>query len=127
MSGLRRRLAAFFLDPRVAFAAPLLLAVIAAVQQLLLTAHRPLATGYTHYNNFVIFRQAFVHLVGNVDLYLYFPGEQHDNFLYSPTFAALMAPFAPLPVGPALVLWDLLNAAVLVVGVRLVRPGEARA
>jgi hypothetical protein len=122
VSGLRRRLAAFFLDPRVAFAAPLVLAVIAAVPQLLLTAHRPPATGYTHYNNFIIFRQAFVHLVGNVDLYLYFPGVQHDNFLYSPTFAALMAPFAPLPLAPALVLWDLLNAAVLVLGIRAI-PG----
>ncbi len=118
MTALRQRLSGFFLDPRVAFAAPLVLAVIAAVQQLLLTAHRPLSTGYTHYNNFIIFRRAYVHLVENQDLYRYFPAEQHDNFLYSPTFAALMAPFARVPIGVGLVAWDLLNAAILVLGVR---------
>jgi hypothetical protein len=122
VSRLRARLAAFFLDPRVAFAAPLLLAVVSAVQQLALTWRSPLPGGYTHYNNYLIFRQAFVHLVENKDLYLYFPAEHFDNFLYSPTFAAMMAPLSPLPVWAGLIGWDLLNAAVLVLGVRAV-PG----
>jgi len=122
MSPLRRRLATFFLDPRVAFLAPLLVAVVAAVQQLALTWRSPLPGGYTHYNNYLIFRQAFVHLVEHRNLYLEFPAEHFDNFLYSPTFAALMAPLSPLPVWAGLIGWDLLNAAVLVLGVRAV-PG----
>ncbi len=119
---LRRRLADFFLDPRVAFAAPLLVASIAALQMLLQTRRSPLPGGHTHYNNFVIFRQAFVHLVEGRDLYRYFPAEHFDNFLYSPTFAVLMAPFAPLPAWLGLVLWDLAVAAVMVAGIRSV-PG----
>ena len=122
MGRLPRRLGGFFLDPRVALGAPLVAAVVAGVQMLLQTRHAPLPGGYTHYNNFIIFRQAFVHLVEGRDLYLYFPAEHFDNFLYSPTFAALMAPFAPLPTWLGLVLWDLAVAAVLVAGIRSV-PG----
>jgi hypothetical protein len=102
---LRRRLADLFLDPRVALSAPLLLAGLAAPQMLLQTRLNPLPGGYTHYNNYVIFRQAFAHLVEGRDLYLHFPAEHFDNFLYSPTFAVLMAPLAPLPVWLGLVLW----------------------
>jgi hypothetical protein len=126
VSPLRRRLADFFLDPRVAFSAPLLLAVISAAQQLLLTAYRPPPNGYTHYNNFIIFQRAFFHLLENRNLYGSFPAEHFDNFLYTPTFAALMAPFAPLPVGIGLVAWDLLNAVVLVLGVRAIPGLDAR-
>jgi hypothetical protein len=125
-SRLRRRLAGFFLDPRVAVAAPLLVAVGAAVQMLLQSRRGLLPGGYTQYNNFIIFRQAFVHLVEGRDLYLYFPAEHFDNFLYSPTFAALMAPFAPLPAWLGLILWDLAVAGVLVAGIRSVPGLDAR-
>ena len=129
MTWLRRRLADFFLDPRVALSAPLVVAVLAALQMLLQTRQSPLpgGYGYTHYNNFIIFRQAFVHLVEGRDLYLHFPAEHFDDFLYSPTFAALMAPFAQLPTGVGLVLWDLLCAAILVTGVRSIPGLDARA
>ena len=127
MTRLRRRLADLLLDPRVALSAPLLLAVLAALQMLLQTRHNPLPGGYTHYNNYVIFRQAFVHLTEGRDLYLHFPAEHFDNFLYSPTFAVLMAPLAPLPVWLGLVLWDLLCAAILVAGVRSIPGLDARA
>jgi hypothetical protein len=124
---LRRRLADFFLDPRVALSAPLLVAVVAALQMLLQTRRNPLPGGYTHYNNYIIFRQAFVHLTEGRDLYLFFPAEHFDNFLYSPTFAVLMAPLASLPVWLGLVLWDLLCAAILVAGVRSIPGLDARA
>ncbi len=124
---LRRRLGDFFLDPRVAFSAPLVVAALAAAQMLLQTRLNLLPGGYTHYNNFIIFRQAFVHMLEGRDLYLNFPAEHFDNFLYSPTFAALMAPFALPPTWLGLVLWDLSVAAVLVAGIRSVPGLDARA
>jgi hypothetical protein len=127
VSRFRRRVADFFLDPRVALSAPLVVAVVAALQMLVQTHRNPLPGGYTHHNNYIIFRQAFIHLVEGRDLYLHFPAEHFDNFLYSPTFAALMAPFARLPTGLGLVLWDLLCAAILVVGVRSIPGIDARA
>ncbi|MGA8890815.1 MAG: glycosyltransferase family 87 protein [Anaeromyxobacteraceae bacterium] len=127
MNGLRVRLLRFLLDPRVALSVPLLVAAGAAVQQVLLTRYRPLPDGLTHYNNFLVFRQAFVHLLEGRNLYLDFPGEHFDNFLYSPTFAVLMAPFSVLPVAPSLVLWNLANAAVMVAGIRSVPGLDGRA
>jgi hypothetical protein len=123
---LRRRLGAFFLDPRVVAAVPLVVAVVAGAQMLLQSRRALLPGGYTHYNNFIIFRQAFVHLVEGRDLYLFFPAEHFDNFLYSPTFAALMAPFALLPTWLGLVAWDLAVAAVLVAGIRSTPGLDAR-
>jgi hypothetical protein len=104
----------------------MLIAIFAAVQQVILTVRSPVDGVYAHYNNYAIFRQAFVHLLDGRNLYGFFPAEHFDNFLYSPTFAALMAPFAVLPVWPGLLAWDLFNAAVLVAGVRSLPGLDAR-
>lgn len=122
MRAIRERLGRILLDPRVALWAPPIVAAIAALQMLHQTRRNPLPGGHTHYNNFIIFRQAYVHLVEGRDLYAYFPGEYFDNFLYTPTFAALMAPLSWPPTWLGLLLWDVLNAAVLVLGIRAV-PG----
>lgn len=126
MNRARQRLSDFFLAPRVYIVLPLLIAVFAAVQQVVLTVRSPIGGVYAHYNNYAIFRQAFVHLLDGRNLYGFFPAEHFDNFLYSPTFAALMAPFAVLPVWPGLLAWDLFNATVLVVGVRSLPGLDAR-
>lgn len=68
---------------------------------------------YTHYNNFKIFTQSYVHLNSNQDLYLLYPQEHWDYFKYSPTFALAMAPLAYLPDLLGLILWNLLNVWVL--------------
>lgn len=70
---------------------------------------------YTHYNNFLIFKYSFYHLIHHIDLYKeVYPGEGHyDLFKYSPAFALFMAPFAVLPTLPGLILWNLLNGLVL--------------
>jgi hypothetical protein len=52
---------------------------------------------YSHYNNYIIFKQSFFHLVQQKDLYIHYPSEQYDLFKYPPTFALLFAPFALLP------------------------------
>lgn len=70
------------------------------------------ATTHVDYN-FAIFRQAYYHLAAGRDLYATYPAEQVDLFKYSPTFAALFAPFATLPVLVALALWNALNVVLL--------------
>jgi hypothetical protein len=88
----------------------LLLAVAASLQEWLLSrAPDP----YTHYNNYVIFRQSFAHLVRQQDLYRLYLPEYWDYFRYSPAFALAFGVFAALPDAAGLLLWNLLNAAAL--------------
>jgi hypothetical protein len=91
----------------------LLLAWIAAIQQWSLK--RP-DDPYTHYNNYVIFRQSFFHLVGHQDLYIQYLAEHWDYFRYSPSFALAFGAFAWTPDLLGLLLWNTLNAAVLFLG-----------
>ncbi len=65
---------------------------------------------YTRYNNFLIFKYAFVNLLSGKDLYQLYPDLFFDYFKYSPTFAILMSPFAILPDVPGYFAWNLLNA-----------------
>jgi hypothetical protein len=88
----------------------LLLAAIAAIQQWSL--ERP-GDPYTHYNNYVIFRQSFYHLVGQQDLYVERLAEHWDYFRYSPSFALAFGAFAWMPDLPGLLLWNTLNGVVL--------------
>ncbi len=73
---------------------------------------------YTHYNNFVIFRQSFFHLINSQDLYILHPAVQYDLFKYSPTFALAMMPFAVLPEWFGLVFWNVFNSALLFFAVK---------
>jgi len=68
---------------------------------------------YTHYNNFLIFKQSFFHLIQHKDLYTMYPYEYYDLYKYTPTFSLLMAPFAYLPNLAGLILWNILNGVVL--------------
>ena len=88
----------------------LLLASIAAVQQWSL--HRP-EDPYTHYNNYIIFRQAYEHLVRGDDIYVQYLAEHWDYFRYSPSFAVAFGALAWMPDVAGLLLWNTLNAAVL--------------
>jgi len=67
---------------------------------------------YKHYNNYIIFKSAYFHLVENKDLYQLYPEEHWDYYKYSPTFALLMAPLAYLPDATGLFLWNFLNILV---------------
>ncbi len=68
---------------------------------------------YKHYNNFVIFKYSFLHLIHQQDLYILHPLEQYDLFKYSPAFALSMFPFAYLPDWLGLILWNAANAGLL--------------
>ena len=68
---------------------------------------------YTSYNNYLIFKQSFFHLIENKDLFIAYSNEHWDLYKYSPTFALLMAPMAILPDAIGLIFWNLLNVLVL--------------
>jgi hypothetical protein len=68
---------------------------------------------YTCYNNYVIFKQSFFHLIEGKDLYILYLEEQWDLFKYSPAFALLFGLLAYLPDPVGLTLWAVLNATVL--------------
>lgn len=111
----RDKLTAFLLEPRVYLGAMILVALAGGLHQYL---YIPRPDGYTRYNNYLIFKQSFLHLIRYQDLYALYPAEHFDNFLYPPTFAALMAPLAVLPDAVGLLAWDLLNAGALALGLR---------
>jgi hypothetical protein len=92
----------------------LLIILLITIQNLLLPPKTFFAGGpeRTHYNNYQIFKYSFFHLIENKDLYAAYP-EHWDYYKYSPTFAALMAPFAALPDAAGLLCWNLLNGLVL--------------
>src|SRR3954470_11898639 len=73
---------------------------------------------YTRYNNFVIFRQSFFHLIHNQDIYQHFPEEHYDVFKYSPTFSLWMSWFAFFPDVVGLILFNLVNIIVLIIAMR---------
>lgn len=86
-----------------------LLTVAATVVQFLKSSNLP----YTNYNNYIIFRNAFYHLLQGQDMYILHVVEQYDLYKYSPTFALLMGPLAVLPNFLGLLGWNALNAAAL--------------
>lgn len=91
------------------------LALFATVQAYL-TTHLDDGRNLTNYNNYLIFRQSFVHLMNYQDIYLKFKYEYWDVFKYTPTFALFMFPFAVFPVIPGLLLWNLVNVASVIIG-----------
>ncbi|MBS1669054.1 MAG: DUF2029 domain-containing protein [Bacteroidetes bacterium] len=66
-----------------------------------------------NYNNFLIFRGSFFHLIDHKGLYAPYPNEYVDLYLYSPVFAFLMAAFAWIPVKVGLLTWLYLSVVVL--------------
>ena len=99
----------------IALSVVVLIVIAVSLQSVLLKKSPDPGTGiaYTYYNNFLIFRGSFYHLLDNQDLYQSYPQEHYDLYKYSPTFAVLFAPLALLPAKAGLFFWNLLNALVL--------------
>ncbi|MFT5876281.1 MAG: hypothetical protein ACI9GM_000933 [Salibacteraceae bacterium] len=64
------------------------------------------------YNNYLIFKNSFFHLLDNHNLYVLYREVQTDLYKYSPTFALGFGFFAYLPDWLGLVLWNSVNALV---------------
>ena len=75
-------------------------------------------TLYTEFNNYKIFKHSFFHLLENQNLYDYHEEEHFDLYKYSPTFALFMGVFAYLPDIIGLILWNLLNAFILLFAIK---------
>ena len=71
-----------------------------------------------NYNNYEIFKYSYFHLLENENLYLLYPEEHYDLYKYSPTFALFMGLFAYFPDLVGLILWNLLNALVLLAAIK---------
>jgi hypothetical protein len=91
----------------------LILVMVISIQTYLLGPREWQGVTYTHYNNYKIFTSSFWHLVEQQDLYAGYPDDHYDLYKYSPTFSVLMAPFAVLPDWLGLLLWNFLNAFIL--------------
>lgn len=80
-----------------------------------------------HNNNFEIFRTAWLDLLAGRDLYA--PSPRHtDLFKYTPSFALLFAPFAVVPFGVGVFLWNAANAGALYWSLgRVLEPEQALA
>jgi len=81
---------------------------------------------FHEYNNYVIFKQSFHHLMSRADLYQSWPAEHWDLFKYTPTFALFFGVFALFPDLWGLMGWNLLNAAVLAGGLFYLKTGSRR-
>lgn len=99
----------------------LLLLAGVATAQAILTSHPVPPYPITNYNNYVIFKQSFFHLLNGQDLYAKYKYEYWDLYKYSPTFAVLMAPMASLPDALGLLLWNLLNVAPILWGLHALK------
>ena len=109
----RSSLRDFILKPGNILIVYTLFALIASIQLILVGPHVFDGRSYTDYNNYVIFRQSFFHLIDGKNIDMLYPAEQWDLYKYSPTFALVMGLLAHLPDVVGLSLWNLLNALAL--------------
>ena len=70
------------------------------------------------YNNFLIFRQSYFHLIHETNLYVEYISQYWDHYYYSPSFAVLVAPFSFLPTQLGVFAWGILDAGVLYFAIR---------
>ena len=103
--------------------AAILVALEASAQCILgnLKSFEHSAAVYTSYNNFIIFRNSFFHLIRGQDLYKLYLNEQWDLYKYSPSFSFLFAFFAYLPDFFGLLCWNLLNTIPILIGVKYLK------
>jgi len=114
------------LRPRAVAIAFVLISIGAAVQRYVLGPNIVDGHTYTHYNNYVIFKDSFAHLLHGQDLYVAYPDEHWDLYKYSPTFALLMLPFAPPPNLLGFILWSVLGSMALFIGIWRLPIADAR-
>jgi hypothetical protein len=72
-----------------------------------------IAGGNAHINNYLIFKNVFLHTFHEQNLYSFYPAEYNDKNHYGPLFSVLIAPFALLPNYIGAFLWVLVNSWIL--------------
>jgi hypothetical protein len=96
----------FLLKKECIIAVYVILAIIAGFKQ------------YQHhsYNNYLIFKYVYYHTIDLQNLYNNYP-EYGDSNHYGPLFSVFIAPFALLPDGLGMILWNVANVVVLLFGI----------
>lgn len=69
-------------------------------------------------NNYIIFSQSFYHALEQLPLYIEYPKEYGDLFLYGIPFTFLIAPFSLMPTLVGSTLWCLANAYLLYIAIK---------
>lgn len=90
-----------------------IISLLISIQNISLGVNNFWGGHYTHYNNFLIFKYSFSHLIENKNLYDFYFNEYADLYKYSPTFALIMGLFYYLPDSLGLFIWNSLNIFVL--------------
>lgn len=106
------------LTPQHVLGLLLLITVLISLQQYFLPERDFWEAMRPQYNNYLIFKYSFSHLVDEVNLYSLHLEEHGDLFKYSPTFALFMGLFYYLPDWLGLLCWNLLNMLFLYAGIR---------
>jgi hypothetical protein len=118
----RTRFQEFIFNHNTLLVLYIVIAVLVSIQLVSLGANQQFNsahnTFYTSYNNYIIFKQSFFHLIEGKDMYIHYPAEYYDLYKYSPSFAVFMGLFAYLPDIAGLMLWNTLNAVVLLYAIR---------
>ena len=100
-------------SPLLIFGVYLTIAVIATLLKVSIDLRHTEPGYFSKVNNFIVYRNSFYHLIHHTGLYGFMPTEQSDQFMYSPTFAMLFAPFALLPKYIGVVIWCVFNSLIL--------------
>ena len=77
-----------------------------------------LSIGPAAYNNYLIYKHVFLHVLERSDLYAFYPEDHLYQNHYGPTFSLLIAPFALLPDVVGGLLWILAGAASLYIALQ---------
>lgn len=96
----------------------LILTIIITIQNINAPVNHFWDGDHTHYNNYLIFKQSFFHLLENKNLYVLYLSEHADLYKYSPSFALVMGLIAWMPNWAGLFLWNALNMFVLYFAIR---------
>ena len=118
MNRIRHKLWGKIVNLKVLFFVLLLIAIVISIQQYLLPETILFGKSHPSYNNFLIFKYSFKHLLANTNLYVFHPDEYGDLFKYSPTFAMFMGLFYYLPNWLGLIFWNILNVSILFFGIK---------
>lgn len=97
-----------------------IITIIVSIQQYLLPEIDFMGKMRPNFNNYLIFKTSFLHLIENKTLYALYPSDYGDIFKYSPTFALFMGSFYFLPDWLGLFGWNFLNVLVLLFGIQLI-------
>ena len=77
-----------------------------------------LSIGPAAYNNYLIYKHVFLHVLEGADLYAFYPADHLYQNHYGPSFSLLIVPFALLPDVVGGMLWALTGAACLFIALQ---------